>query len=149
MKRSSCRTLVSRKPPKSAATSAVMRANRSKNTGLELLVRRLLRDAGARGYRLHWRVIGRPDVAFPGRKIAVFAHGCYWHGHSCGVRMPGYNRDFWDEKIDANRRRDREVVETLERQGWSVVIIWECVLKRLGQEALSPTLRLLSLPIRK
>ena len=64
----------------SIATRHVMQANKSKNTKPELLVRHALRDAGLPGYRLHWKKApGKPDVCYPGRKVAVFVHGCYWH----------------------------------------------------------------------
>jgi DNA mismatch endonuclease, patch repair protein len=113
-----------------------MRANRHKDTGPELLVRRLLREAGVTGYRLHWPVAGRPDLAFPSRKIAIFVHGCYWHGHGCGVRRGTHNAGFWEEKIRANRRRDREAMSRLRREDWIVVIIWECALRTLNKAAL-------------
>ena len=67
-------------PPSSPAVRNVMRANRAKNTGPELRLRRALREAGLGGYRLNWKKApGRPDIAYPGRKLAIFVHGCYWH----------------------------------------------------------------------
>lgn len=65
--------------PKNPGVGKSMRANRSRNTGPEMLLRRMLRERGLTGYRLHWPVEGRPDVAFPGLKVAVFVHGCFWH----------------------------------------------------------------------
>lgn len=66
--------------PKSEATSRVMSANRGRDTGPELLLRRALRAAGHRGYRLHYKKApGRPDISYVSRKIAIFVHGCFWH----------------------------------------------------------------------
>src|ERR1700680_1329322 len=129
--------ILRRRPkPKNPGISAIMRGNRGKDTGPEVLVRRLLRAEGVSGYRLHWPVIGRPDIAFPGRKVAFFVHGCFWHGHSCGVRMATYNRAFWDAKILENQARDAKVLSTLHAEGWAVVVIWECSLRKLGAAAL-------------
>jgi DNA mismatch endonuclease (patch repair protein) len=65
--------------PKNEAVSRVMSANRAKNTKPELLLRKALWQAGARGYRLHYkRVPGRPDISFVSKKVAIFVNGCYW-----------------------------------------------------------------------
>ena len=111
--------------------SANMRAIRSRDTGPELLVRRIAR-AIAPGYRLHRKDIpGRPDLAWIGRKRAVFVHGCFWHGHDCkhGSRVPKQNRDFWVAKIAGNRARDARSLAALEERGWRALVIWECELK--------------------
>lgn len=110
-----------------------MRRIRSTDTQPELQVRSLLRGLGHTGYRLHWRKApGSPDVAFVGRKKAIFVHGCFWHGHDCteGVRKPKSNTDYWIPKIERNRERDAEHVAALAADGWSVLTIWECDLRR-------------------
>jgi DNA mismatch endonuclease (patch repair protein) len=88
--------------------SAVMASIRSKDTGPQLLVRRLLHGMGYR-FRLHRRDLpGTPDLVLPGRRKAIFVHGCFWHGHE-GCRLatsPATRREFWEAKISANRRRD-------------------------------------------
>lgn len=109
-----------------------MRRIRSTDTGPELAVRRLLRDLGYPGYRLHRKELpGRPDVAFLGRKKAIMVHGCFWHGHSCavGVRKPGSNQEYWLPKIARNQERDGANLEALGALGWSVLTVWECELK--------------------
>ena len=64
--------------PTSGATTATMKANKGKDTSPEIMVRKALRLAGAPGYRLHWKgVPGRPDISYPGRKIAIFVNGCF------------------------------------------------------------------------
>lgn len=111
--------------------SANMRAIKSKNTGPERVVRKLAR-AIAPGYRLHRKDLpGKPDLAWIGRKIAVFVHGCFWHGHGCarGGRVPKVNRDYWLAKIARNRARDAAALAELELRGWRTEIVWECELK--------------------
>src|SRR6185295_20317057 len=104
---------------------------RSKNTTPEIRVRKILRSLGYR-YRLHAAAVpGKPDVIFPRNHIAVFVHGCFWHGHTCdrGSRVPRNNRDYWIAKIARNKTRDRRVARQLRLQGWSVLSIWECELR--------------------
>jgi DNA mismatch endonuclease (patch repair protein) len=127
-------------PPASSANArATMRANKGKNTKPELIVRKMLRDAGHPGYRLHWkirdkagRVICKPDICYPGKKIAIFVHGCFWH--RCPTRnppMPKKNRDYWLAKFEDNVARDRLKEQLLRMNGWSVRTIWECSFGRL------------------
>jgi DNA mismatch endonuclease (patch repair protein) len=111
--------------------SAVMRRVKGKDTAPELKVRRLLRRLGV-GYRLHRADLpGKPDIAMPGRKLALFVHGCFWHGHDCarGARTPKANRPYWEAKIGRNRARDAEHRAALEAMGWRAVTLWECELK--------------------
>src|SRR3954467_7399080 len=89
--------------------SAVMRRVKGKDTAPELTVRRVLRRLGV-GYRLHRADLpGKPDIAMPGRKLALFVHGCFWHGHDCarGSRVPKANRDYWVAKVARNVSRDQ------------------------------------------
>ena len=114
-----------------AERSAVMRKVPGKNSSAEMKLRRLLTALGFR-YRLHRKDLpGSPDVAMPGRKVAVFVHGCFWHGHDCkrGARMPKANADYWTAKIARNRTRDASSVEALAAMGWTPVTVWECELK--------------------
>jgi DNA mismatch endonuclease (patch repair protein) len=109
---------------------------RGKNTKPELLVRGLLYGLGYR-YRLHWKTIpGRPDIAFPGRKKAIFVHGCFWHQHGCGhYKMPQTRTEFWDSKLAANRARDEERIRQLHQLGWESLTVWECELRDLDSLA--------------
>jgi DNA mismatch endonuclease (patch repair protein) len=111
--------------------SAVMRQVPGKNSSAEMAVRRLLTAMGLR-YRLHRKDLpGSPDVAMPGRKVAIFVHGCFWHGHDCrrGARTPKANADYWTAKIARNRARDAAATAALEQRGWRPVTVWECELK--------------------
>jgi DNA mismatch endonuclease (patch repair protein) len=98
------------------------------NRTTELALGRILWAAGLRGYRKHWPIVGRPDFAWPGLKVAVFVDGCFWHGCSCKY-LPRSNKRFWREKIAANMRRDSRVSQRLRRAGWSVVRVRECRVK--------------------
>ena len=114
-----------------ATRSAVMRRVKGRDTAPELKVRRALTALGAR-YRLHRTDLpGKPDIVMPGRKLAVFVHGCFWHGHDCarGSRVPKDNRDYWVGKVERNRARDAKSREALAALGWRVETIWECELK--------------------
>ena len=111
--------------------SAVMRRVKGKDTSPEMTVRRALTKLGAR-YRLHRKDLpGKPDIVLPGRRLAFFVHGCFWHGHDCarGARVPKQNRDYWVGKVGRNRARDETSRQALEAGGWRVETIWECELK--------------------
>lgn len=111
--------------------SAVMRRVKARDTKPEMLVRRFLRALGHTGYRLDRRDLpGRPDIAYIGRRLAIFVHGCFWHGHHCkrGARVPKTNTEYWMAKIERNKARDAASVEALEAIGWDCLTIWECEL---------------------
>lgn len=119
-----------------------MRAVRSRNTSPELAARKILRSLGYTGYRLHRKDLpGKPDVAFVGRRKAIFVHGCFWHGHGCprGRRVPATNTAYWLPKIERNRQRDISHLAELEKLGWSALTIWECELA--DQQKLTTELR--------
>lgn len=81
---------------------------------------------GCLGYRKHWKVFGRPDFAWPGRKIAVFVDGCFWHGCPQCYSRPKTNQRFWKGKLEANQGRDEKVNKVLSTAGWKVLRVWEC-----------------------
>ena len=111
--------------------SAVMARVKGRDTTPERTLRRLLTGLGAR-YRLHRKDLpGSPDIVLPGRRLVVFAHGCFWHGHDCprGARTPKANRDYWLAKVARNRARDAAVVQVLAAAGWRVETVWECEMK--------------------
>lgn len=94
-------------------------------------MRRNLWRLGVRGYRLHWKAVpGRPDIAFPKRRVAVFVNGCFWHRcPNCNLPLPKTHRRFWLSKFKRNRRRDEEKLRELALAGWESVVIWECQLR--------------------
>ena len=115
-----------------AAIRKSMQGNKRANTRPEMLVRQRLREAGLTGYRLQWKKApGRPDIAFPGRKVAIFVNGCFWHRcPHCHPSVPKRNTMFWEEKFRRNVARDQQAIADLEALGWTAITIWECELKR-------------------
>lgn len=98
---------------------------RGKDTKLELRFRRALYAAGLRGWRCNIRdIFGVPDVAWKGRKVAVFIDSAWWHGHPSRWK-PGKLPDRWDEKIARNKERDQEVNARLHADGWTVLRFWD------------------------
>jgi DNA mismatch endonuclease (patch repair protein) len=111
--------------------SAVMRRVKGRDTTPELKVRRALTALGVR-YRLNRKDLpGSPDIVMAGRRLAIFVHGCFWHGHDCarGSRVPKANRDYWLAKVARNKARDATADAALTAKGWRVETIWECDLK--------------------
>lgn len=107
-----------------------MAAIRGQDTGPEMLVRRLLTAMGYR-YRLHSRELpGRPDLVFASRQAVVLVHGCFWHRHTCraGRAMPRTRHAFWRAKLEGNAARDKRTRAALRRNGWRVLVVWECQL---------------------
>lgn len=107
---------------------------RGLDTRPEMLIRRLIHRMGYR-YRLHVsKLPGKPDIVFASRGKIIFVHGCFWHRHpklSCKLaRMPKSRLDFWQPKLEQNRQRDLVTQKQLKRDGWRVLVIWECEINR-------------------
>ena len=90
-------------------------------------MRQRLREAGLSGYRLQWKVPGRPDIAWPGKRTAIFINGCFWHRHKgCKyATSPKSHIEYWVVKFDRNVERDQRNVKALEDAGWKVHVVWE------------------------
>jgi DNA mismatch endonuclease (patch repair protein) len=105
-----------------------MRRIKSKGMKPELVVRRMAHSLGYR-FRLHRSDLpGKPDVVFPSKRKVIFVHGCFWHQHvACREgRMPVSNVGYWGPKLGRNVERDAENRVALERQGWKMLVVWEC-----------------------
>jgi DNA mismatch endonuclease (patch repair protein) len=111
--------------------SAVMRAVKSRDTAPERQVRRAAHALGLRFRLGRSDLPGKPDLVFPSRRVALFVHGCFWHGHDCprGARMPQNNRAYWQAKIAGNVARDKASLANLRKLGWKPAVIWECEAK--------------------
>jgi len=116
-----------------------MQANRARDTAPERSLRKALREAGLPGYRLNWRAApGRPDVSYPGRHVAVFVHGCYWHHcPRCHPNLPRSNPEFWARKFELNAERDARKRRELEAAHWVVFEVWECDIRDRLVEAVA------------
>ncbi|OGN90083.1 MAG: hypothetical protein A2Z74_00240 [Chloroflexi bacterium RBG_13_46_9] len=124
--------------------SSIMAAVHSKDTTTEFLVRRYLWAQGIR-YRVHLADLpGKPDIVIRRWKVAVFIHGCFWHGHeNCQRgRLPKSRTKYWRSKVASNKERDRSIVRKLRAEGWRCVVVWECQLRT--QRAASITLQLIA-----
>jgi DNA mismatch endonuclease (patch repair protein) len=116
-----------------------MQAVKSKNTGPEMVVRRMLHAMGYR-FRLHDADLpGKPDLVFPRLHKVLFVHGCFWHGHGCarGSRVPKSNREYWSAKVSRNRARDKTTMDRLRAATWDALVVWECELGDLSRVAKS------------
>ncbi|MCK0166223.1 very short patch repair endonuclease [Jannaschia sp. S6380] len=107
-----------------------MQSVRGRDTKPEMLIRSGLHARGLR-YRLHHRGLpGKPDLVFPKHRALILVHGCFWHGHACPLfKWPKTRQEFWHEKIEGNRTRDRRTIEALHQAGWRILIVWECSMR--------------------
>lgn len=127
-----------------ATRSRMMSGIRSRNTRPEMKVRSALHRAGYR-FRLHVAGLpGKPDLVFAKHRAVIFVHGCYWHRHEgCPIAStPSTNREFWDDKFDANVKRDRQAREALQSEGWRVAVVWECETRKQTAESIAARWRM-------
>jgi len=123
-----------------ATRSKIMAAVHTRDTDAEKAVRSIVHRLGYRYSLTRSDLPGRPDLAFVGRRKVIFVHGCFWHGHSCRYgRLPKSRLDYWQPKIAANKARDRHQAGRLKQASWSVMVVWQCQLKR--KDALEARIR--------
>ncbi|MHA1613595.1 MAG: very short patch repair endonuclease [Candidatus Thorarchaeota archaeon] len=110
--------------------SALMSRIRSANTKPELTIRKGLHSLGYR-YSLHRKDLpGQPDLVLRKHNAVIFVHGCFWHGHDCHLfRHPKTNTEWWDRKLERNRKRDLVNIDDLEKAGWRILVVWECAMR--------------------
>ena len=101
----------------------------SRNNSTEMKLIKYFKEKKILGWRRNYNLFGKPDFAFPKKRIVIFADGCFWHGHDCRNTKPKQNEDYWQKKIAKNKERDRIVAETLINKNWIVIRIWECEIK--------------------
>lgn len=125
-----------------ATRSRMMAGIRGRDTNPEMLVRRFLHARGFR-FRLHDRRLpGRPDLVLPKWGTVVFVHGCFWHHHRCDRFVwPKSRPEFWRAKIEGNVERDRRNERKLRRDGWRVIVVWECGLSEARLRRLERQIR--------
>lgn len=120
-----------------------MQAIHSKDTTIELILRKALWERGVRYRKNYKKIIGKPDIAITKYKIAVFCDSDYWHGYDWENRNQRIksNRDYWVPKIERNMARDREVTEALQRDGWLVLRFWEWQIRKHLSECVESVLQ--------
>ncbi|MCY1282346.1 Very short patch repair protein [compost metagenome] len=130
--------------------SHIMSLVKGKNTRPEMLVRRMVHNAGFR-YRLHdAKLPGKPDLVFSRKRKVIFVHGCFWHRHEgCPLaRTPKSNQKYWLAKLEGNKARDETNLRKLRDAGWQILVVWECELRDLNLLALRLQSFLLDEPLR-
>jgi DNA mismatch endonuclease (patch repair protein) len=111
--------------------SRIMSRVKSKNNkSTELRFISIIKEKNIIGWRRNYPLIGKPDFVFPRQRIAVFIDGCFWHKCPKHCRMPSSNKDYWIQKIEKNRIRDRKTKKLLKEEGWFVIRIWEHEIKQ-------------------
>ena len=110
---------------------------RGKNTSPELKLRKMLWESGIRGYRVHYKLPGKPDIVFTRKKTAVFVDGCFWHKCPVCFRPPATNEEFWNEKLQKNVERDQRVNRELEELGWTVLRFWEHEVRKTPEDVVA------------
>jgi DNA mismatch endonuclease, patch repair protein len=117
--------------PSSETTSRVMSANRGRDTGPELSLRKALWREGVRGYRVNMKGLpGSPDMVFTRQQLAIFVHGCFWHRcPMCQMNAPKTHVDFWSKKFERNEKRDIKALDDLHILGWHTLVVWECEIR--------------------
>lgn len=109
----------------------IMSRVKGADTQPEKIVRSMLHKMGYR-FRIHRKDLpGKPDIVLPKYKSIIFIHGCFWHRHNCsnGVRVPKSNQEYWIPKLENNKIRDEKNQTILLKNGWKILIVWECMLK--------------------
>lgn len=111
--------------------SEIMRAVKSRgNKSTEIKLVKIFKSHHVIGWRRNSSLAGHPDFIFPKNRIAVFADGCFWHGHNCRNVNPSDNAIYWKKKIARNKARDKAITRELTKKGWKVVRIWECEINK-------------------
>lgn len=114
-----------------AKRSLIMSRVKSKGTAPELAVRAALRVLRI-SYRVNRKDLpGKPDIVVSAKRLVIFVHGCFWHGHDCpkGMKLPQTNFEFWSNKIASTKIRDKLRIDALAQNSWNSVVVWECQTK--------------------
>ncbi len=118
-----------------AKRSEIMSRVKNRRTGPEDKVAALLRELGLKYRRNVGALPSQPDFVVRSKKTVIFVNGCFWHGHlNCNrAKLPDTNRDFWEKKITTNKRRDCRNARKLRGEGWRVINVWQCRLRKCEQ----------------
>ena len=116
---------------------------RGKNTQPELIIRKLLYSKGVKGYRIHYKLPGKPDIVFIKRRLVIFIDGCFWHKCPIDFKEPKTRKEFWMTKINSNVLRDQINQNLLKSAGWTVIRIWEHEVRKNPEEVVERIIKLL------
>jgi DNA mismatch endonuclease (patch repair protein) len=124
---------------------------KSKDTKIEVLVRKYLFAKGYRFRKNDKRYPGKPDVVLPKYKTVIFVNGCFWHMHpGCKYgRLPKSNTDYWKPKLEKNVENDKQHRKELQEMGWQVIVLWECELKKDFEETMEQTVKSIENQVKK
>lgn len=112
--------------------SEIMSRIKGCDTKLEICVRKFLFSKGFRFRKNDKRYPGSPDMVLPKYNTVIFVHGCFWHGHGCKLsKVPKSNVEYWKNKIERNKSRDKKNEKQLKSMGWNVIKVWECELSTI------------------
>ncbi len=104
-----------------------VKSTRNKSTELKLI--QYFKTNKIIGWRRNFKLFGKPDFVFPNERVVIFVDGCFWHGHNCRNTKPKDNQNYWQQKVERNQKRDKEVTQVLRNKKWNVIRFWECELK--------------------
>jgi DNA mismatch endonuclease (patch repair protein) len=113
--------------PKRSEIMRKVKSNRNKSTELKLI--QIFKANKITGWRRTFKLFGKPDFVFPLQRVVIFVDGCFWHGHNCRNTKPKDNQNYWQQKIERNQKRDKEVSKILKAKNWLVIRLWECELR--------------------
>jgi DNA mismatch endonuclease (patch repair protein) len=116
---------------------------KGKNTGPEVNLRKLLFAKGVRGYRIHYKLSGKPDIVFTRKKIAIFIDGCFWHKFQIDFQEQETRKEFWMKKINSNVERDLKNTRQLQKEGWIVLRFWEHEIRKTPDNVVEKILQYL------
>lgn len=104
-----------------------VKSTRNKSTELKLI--QYFKTNKIIGWRRNFKLFRKPDFVFPNERVVIFVDGCFWHGHNCRNTKPKDNQNYWQQKVERNQKRDKEVTQVLRNKKWNVIRFWECELK--------------------
>lgn len=118
---------------KAKRSDVMSRIRSSGNNETELQLIRIFRENNITGWRRNWLLEGKPDFAFPSRRLIIFVDGCFWHGCPLHGTQPSSNQEYWQPKLERNKARDKRVNRALRKNGWRVLRVWHHDLSRKNQ----------------
>lgn len=122
--------------------SEVMAKIRKTDSSPEILLRQALRRAKVR-FRTYTKLPGTPDIVLESPRLAVFVHGCFWHGCPHHYRPPRSNVGYWSSKLERNKARDKAIARKVRAMGWHTTVAWECQLKEDRERVVTRILQML------